>query len=110
MALGRVRPAVNHGDLNQNIFLVRLSILHEHIEVAVLAENPGIQKFILKVEKATSTIFTDQILIRKLGLRVFVEHFHVAMSRGAVEVEVIFLYILPVVTLGAGQPVKPLLE
>jgi hypothetical protein len=104
MAVCRVWAAVNHGDLDQDVLLVRLGIFNKHIEVAVLLENPGIQKFIFEVEKAAPGVLIYQIPIRKLGLGVFVEHFHIAVGRGAVEVEVIFLDILPVVSLGTGKP------
>ena len=59
---------------------------------------------------AAPPVLLDQPGIGKFRLRILVEHAHVGMGRGAVEVAVELLDVLAVVALGIGQPEQPLLE
>ena len=49
MKLRRLRPAVVHRDLDEDILRIRLGIFHEYVEVAVVVEDAGIQKFVLEL-------------------------------------------------------------
>jgi hypothetical protein len=59
---------------------------------------------------AAAAVLLDQLFVRELGERVFVERLHVGMRRRAVEVVVQLLHVLAVVALVAREPEEPLLE
>ena len=44
------------------------------------------------------------------AIRSYYEHLHVAVRRGAVEIEIVLFDIFPVVALGVAQTKQPLLE
>jgi hypothetical protein len=46
---GRFGPAVLDRDLNEDVFRRCLRILDEHIEVAVLIENAGVEQLVLEL-------------------------------------------------------------
>ena len=48
MERGGLGPAIAHADLDQDVFRRILGILHEHVEVAVVIEDAGIQQLILR--------------------------------------------------------------
>jgi len=50
------------------------------------------------------------LVVRKCGLRILVQILHVGMRGSAVEVEVIFLYILAMIAFVAGKPKKPFFQ
>ena len=43
-------------------------------------------------------------------MRIFIEHFHVAVSRGIIQIEVILLYVFPVISFAVSESEEPLLE
>ena len=47
MDRGRFRTAVMNGDLDQNVFGIGLGVFDKHIEVAVVVEDAGVEKFVL---------------------------------------------------------------
>src|SRR5207249_1535182 len=55
-------------------------------------------------------IFLDELLIRKLRLRVFVERLRVGMRRRGVEVEILLFHILAVISLRIAQTKKALFQ
>ena len=55
-------------------------------------------------------VLLHEPLVWELDLRVLVQHFHVRMGRGAVQVEVVLLAVLAVVSLGPGKTEQPLLD
>ena len=55
-------------------------------------------------------IFFDQLPVRKFPLRVFVQHPHVAVRGGVVEVEPVFFRVLTVVAFIAGEPEHALFQ
>src|SRR5207247_1804243 len=52
----------------------------------------------------------DQALVRKRRLRILVQVFHVRVGGRGIQIEVVFLDVLAVVALIAGQSEEPLLE
>ena len=52
----RLGAAIDHPDPDQNIFGRGLGVLHQHIEVAVLAEDAGIAQLILGIVAAAPSI------------------------------------------------------
>src|SRR5262245_58711420 len=58
----------------------------------------------------SSPILLEQLLIRILGLRVFIEIFHVRVRRRVVEIKIILLDVLAMVALAASQTKKPFFQ
>ena len=87
-----------------------LGVLDDHVEVAVVGEDAGVEQLVLELAPAARAVRRDQVVVRELALRVLVEHPHVRVRRRAVEVEVVLLDVLAVVALGVGQAEEPLLE
>ena len=106
----RVRAAIAHADLDQNVGWRLLGVFHEDIEVAILVENAGINQLVLRFGATAPPVRLDQIAIRKFILRIFVEHLHVRVGRRTVDVEVVLLHIFAVVPLAVGQAEHALLE
>jgi hypothetical protein len=75
-----------------------------------LGERVGVEQLVLELTAPAVPVRLDQIKIRVLPLRIFVEHPFVRMGRRRVEVEILFLDILAVVALGGRQPEQALLE
>src|SRR5262249_48721286 len=59
---------------------------------------------------APFAIFLDQFAVRESRLGILIKHPHVGMGRSAIEVKVIFLYVLPMISLRIGQSEEPLFE
>jgi hypothetical protein len=59
---------------------------------------------------ATPPVFGDELLIRIGSMRVFVEIAQPAVARRRVDIEVVFLDVLPMVSLVAGQAKGALFE
>ena len=76
----------------------------------VAVEYAGVNQFVLEVFTRSVPVGHDQLAIRKLSLRVFVQIFHVGVSGSAVDVEVILLDILAMVPLAVGEPKQALLQ
>ena len=55
-------------------------ILGKHIEITVVFKYAAVQQFVFKIKKIAQTVFYSQIHERKLDLRIFVEHFNIAMG------------------------------
>ena len=88
---------------------VRLRVLDEDVEVAVLVEDP-----VSSSSNSGSCLPRGgshrKLLIRKLRLRILVQGLHVRVRRRGVEVEVALLHIFAVVALGAGEAEQAFLE
>ena len=107
---GRLGTAVDHPDPDQNVLWCGLGVLHRHIEVTVLAEDPSVAQFILGIVAAALSILRQQLFVGELGLRVLVQALHVGMRRRVVEVEIVFLDVFAVVALVSSETEKPLLQ
>ena len=110
MQAGLVRAPVVHGDLDQQVLRRRLGVLDEHVEIAVLVEDAGVQQLVLEIVAAPRPAGRQEVAVRVLRLRVLVEELQVRMGGRAVEVEVVLLDVLAVVALGVGQAEQPLLQ
>ena len=108
--LSGLRPAIRHGDLDQNVVARGLRIFDEHIEVAILVEDAGVDQFELARVAASVPILLDQLLIREGGLRILVQILHVGVRRRGVQVEVAFLAVLAVIAFVAGEAEEPLFQ
>ena len=107
---GVIRPAVVHGDLEQNVLGRRLRVFGFDVEVPAVIEDAGVDQLVFGVRHAAGPVDRHQVGVGEFGLRVFVEHPQVRRGRGGVEVEVALLDVLTVVALGVGEPEKPLLQ
>ena len=106
----RLRSAITHADLDQDVLRRLLGILHKHVEVAIVIEDARVEQLVFHVAAVAPFIRLDQIVIRKRGLRILVQILHVRMGRRAVEVEVILFDVLAVVAFAVGQPEEAFLE
>ena len=106
----RVRAAIAHADLDQDVGWRLLGVFHEDVEVAILVEHASINQLVLRFGATAPPVRLDQITIGKFILRIFVEHLHVRVGRRTVDVEVVLLHIFAVVPLAVGQAKHALLE
>ena len=73
-----------HGDPDEDVFRALLRVLHKHIKVPVVAEDAGIEQFVLKLFPRSTPIRIDQVPVGILPLRVLVEILHVGVRGRAV--------------------------
>ena len=106
----RIRPAIGRGHPHQDVGLVRLGVLDDDVEVAVLGEGLGVGDLELAVVAGAPPALLDQPLVGKRALRVFVEHAQVGVRRQRVEMPVQLLDVLAVRPLRSGEAVQTLLE
>src|SRR5918992_2049709 len=106
----RRRAAITDADADEDVFRLELGVLHHHVEIAALVEDPGVDQLVFPVELAPSPVLRKELLVRVLGLWVLIEILHVRMGRRVVQVVVVLLDVLAVVALAAGQAKQPLLE
>ena len=107
---GGFRAAVRDRDLDQNVFGVGFGIFDEHIEVAVVVEDASVEQFEFRLVLAAPPIFLHQLSVGKFRLRILVQILHVGMRGRRVEVEVVFLHVLAVIALVAGQAEDPFFQ
>ena len=108
---GRVlRAPVVHGDPDGQVLGRRLRVLHEHIEVAVVVEDPRVKQLELRTMAVAAPVLVDEALVGVLPLRVLVEPLHVGVRGRGVEVEVVLLHVLAVVALRGHEAEEALLE
>ena len=107
---GRLRTSVANRDLDEDVFRRSLGVLDEHVEVAVLIEDTGVQQLVLELLASPAGVGLDQKIIRVRRLGVLVEVLHVRVGRRRIEVEVILLHVLSVVPLAVGEAEQALLE
>ena len=72
-----LRAAIARRDFDQDFFGRRFSVFDENVEVAIFVENAGINQFVLWNQTRAFAIFVDKLIVRKLGLGIFVEKFQV---------------------------------
>ena len=87
-----------------------LGVLHDHVEIAVLVEDPGVQQLVLHLLLAPAAVGGHQVPVRERPLRILVLALHVRMRRRAVQVEPVLLDVLAMVALAIVQAEHPLLE
>src|SRR6266511_1015925 len=108
--LRRLRTAIRRRDADEDVVWRGFGVFDNHIEVAVIVEDARVHQFEFRVGLAASPVLLDKTRVRELSLRILVEELHVRVRRRAVEVEVVFLYILAMIPLVARQPEQPLLK
>lgn len=84
--------------------------LDKDIPVAVVVERVRVGDLVLGNVAAAVGRLADQLLVRVRPLRVLVQHLHVRVGRGRIEVPVQFLDVLAVVALVTGRAEQAFLE
>ena len=107
---GGFRAAVRDRDLDQDVFGIGLGIFHEHIEVAIVVEYSGVEQFELRLVLSAPPVFFHQLTVGEFRLGILVQILHVGVRRRRVEVEVVFLHVLAVIALVAGQAEDPFFQ
>ena len=107
---GRVGPAIVGRELDEDVLRRFLGILDEHVEVAVLVEDTGIEQLILELAFPPPPIRFQQVGIGECRLGILIQVLHVRVRRRAIQVEVVFLDVLAVIALAVGEPEQALLE
>ena len=107
---GRFRPAIVHGDPDEDVFRAFLGVFDKHVKVAVVVKYAGVEQLVLELFPRSSPVGFDQVPVGILPLRVLVEVLHVGVRRRAVEVEVVLLDILAMVRLAVGEPEQALFQ
>src|SRR5689334_4684024 len=95
----RLGATVDNADLDEQVIGRLLGVLDEHVEVAILVEDTGVEQLILWLAAAASAIRRDKVGIGKWGLGILIEVLHVGMGGSAIQVEVILFDVLSVITL-----------
>ncbi len=106
----RIRTAIPSRDANQNVFHRSLGVLDEHVEIAILIEDARVHQLEFGIQLGAALVYCDELIVRKRGLRILVEKFHVRMRRRGIQVEVILLDVLAVIAFVAGQAEEALLQ
>ena len=107
---GRFRPAIVHGDADEDVFRALLRVFHEHVEVPVVVEGAGIEQLVLELVPRSAPVRVDQVPVGILPLRVLVEILHVRVRGRAVDVEVVLLDVFAVIRLAVGEPEQALFQ
>src|SRR5262249_28023616 len=105
-----LRPAIDYARSYQDILDVGLGVFDEDVEITITIEHARVEKFVFHVIASPAARLLYELFLWKSGLRIFVQEFHVRMSRRRIEIEVILLYVLSVVALRPGQSEQPLLQ
>src|SRR5215472_817164 len=104
------RAAIESGDSNEDVFHIRFGIFDKDIEIAVVGKNSRIEQFKFPLASAASRVFFEQSLVGEFGLRVLVQHAHVAVCGSRIEIEIALFHILAVVALVPGHAKEAFLE
>ncbi len=107
---GRLRTAVMHRHLAEDIGRAGLGVLHEHVKVPIIVEDTGIEQLEFRVGLAAGGVALDQLRVGKGPLRILVKHLEVGMGGGGVEVIIELLDVLAVIALAVGQPEEAFLQ
>src|SRR5215813_13628039 len=102
--------AIGYADLDQHVCRRGFCVLDEYVEIPVFIEYAGVEQFVFGSCLTAAPVGLYQIQIRIFILGIFIQILHIRVGRGAVEVIVILLDVLPVIGLAIGQAVHPLLE
>ncbi len=106
----RFGPPVECFDADHDVVRRVLRVFDEDVEVAVAVECAGVEQLEFHSPPLARAVFVDQALIGEFGLRILVEHPHVAVRRRIVQVEVVLLDVLAVIAFPGRQPEVPLLQ
>src|ERR1700732_961358 len=104
------RPSIPRRNAHQDVFHIRLRVFHEHVEVAILVENSGINELVLWLLSRTFSALSHELLVGIRSLGILVEVFQIAARGKSVEVVVILLHILAVIAFLIRKAEQPLFQ
>src|ERR1700735_1884724 len=110
MARRRIGTAVPGSYANENIFRRGFGVFHEDVKVSIFGEDSGIHQFVLGLQARPLCIFLNKLIVRKCSVRVFVEALQIRACRRGIEIKIVFLYVLAMISLGAGEAEKAFLQ
>ena len=110
MKRGRIGTPVDGGEADEDVLGVGLGVLDRHVEVAVLVEDARVEEFVLHLGFAALGVGVHEVLVGEGGLWVFVVALEVGVAGRPIHVEVVFLHVLAVVALAAGESEGAFLE
>src|SRR5262245_49303499 len=70
-----LRAAIAEAEADEDVFRLELGVLHHHVEIAPLVEDPGVDQLILHLAFAPPPVLLDQLMVRVCRLRVLIEIF-----------------------------------
>src|SRR6266851_831626 len=98
------------GHAEQDIVGIELGVLNDHIEIAVVVQDAGVEELVFWRQPATPSVGVYQVGVRERALRVLVEGSRIRMGGCAVKIEVVLLDVFTMVAFGARQSKQSLLE
>src|SRR5262249_31100286 len=104
------RSPVVDRDADQNIFRSSFGILDKNIEVAIVIEDASVDQFVFMIFSSPFFVCGDDVIVGISRMWILVEVLHVGVSRRAVQIEVIFLHILPVVAFAIREAEEALFQ
>ncbi len=93
----------NETDTNENILVVGFGVFDENVEVAIFAEDAGVEEFEFGLRATAALIFVHEPAVRKFGLRILIQILHVAVRWRGVEIKIIFFDVLAVIAFVACE-------
>src|SRR6516225_1232881 len=102
-AIVRLDP---HMDLGRR----RLGIRNFDIPIAVFVKDAGVEEIKGRIAAAPAAVLSDEPFVRIRGLGVLIEIAQPAVARSSVEIKIIFLDVLAVIALIAGEAKGALFE
>ena len=110
MQAGFVSATIENGYAYMNFICGGFGILDLHIPVVIVFKHPGIEQAEGWLISAAMGVFLHQLGVGVFGLRIFVKVFKVAMARRCIFIKIIFLDILAMIALIAGETEGTFLE
>ena len=99
-----------NGSCGSDVISVIFGVFDENVKVAVFVKYARIDEFVLRLELARLFVFVNEFLVWKFSLRILVQHLHVAVCGGGVQVVIDLLDVFAMIPLVAGQPKKSFLQ
>ena len=102
---GRLGAAIVDRDLDEDVLRRFLGVLDEHVEVAVLVEDPGIDQLVLELVLSPAPVrVSTRSAYGNADCGILVQVLHVRVRRRAIQVEVVLLDVLAVIALALVSP------
>ena len=106
----RFRAAIVNGDKQQDVVRPGLRVFHEHVEIAVVVQDAGVEQFKLRRVFVATPVLLDELRVGEFPLRILVEHLQIGVRRRGVEVVVKLLRVLAMIALAVRQAKDAFLE
>ena len=104
------RSTVYDSDAYKNILGRSLSVFNIHVKIAVIVEYTCVNQFIFGHAAPATAILLYQVSIGIFDLVIFIQVFHIAVSRSIVKVVVVFFNVFSMVAFWPGQAKEAFLQ